>query len=471
MSQLTLAAVIASIAVVVVVVVALLILIARRRPAVGATDPSGILAQRERLLAEREERLNRREAEQDARQARLEAGESESRERSARIEELEVARTQALTEAAGLTMDQARDQVLAAAEAGSRQEAGRRAAEIEAAAVRQAEQRARATVVTAMQRIAAEQTGDSAVSVITLPSEDFKGRLIGKEGRNIRAFEQLTGANLLIDDTPATVLLSCFDPLRREIARRTLQELIDDGRVHPARIEQVYQRHEQQSEQLCIEAAEEAARAVGISDLDPRLLPVLGALQFRTSYGQNVLAHVVESAHIAATLAAELGLDIATCRRAAFLHDLGKAVVDETGSHALVGAELARRYGESEDVVHAIEAHHNEVQPTTVEAVLTQAADAISGSRPGARRENLESYVQRLTRLEKIAAAHDGVEKVYAMQAGHEVRVMVRPEAISDADAQLLAAEIAREVEAELAYPGTIRVTVVRESRATAVAH
>ncbi len=453
-----------------VATVVVLILIARRRPAVPSAADSGFVMQRERLLAEREDRLNRRESELDARQAQVDAREAEARESGVRIAQLEAARAAALAEAAGLSMEQAREQMLVAAEAMARQEAGRRADEIEAAAVRTAEQRARATVVTAIQRIAAEQTADSAVSVVSLPGDDFKGRLIGKEGRNIRAFEQLTGANLLIDDTPATVVLSCFDPLRREIARRTLQELIDDGRVHPARIEQVFHHQQQQADQLCIRAAEEAAREVGISDLDERLLPILGALQFRTSYGQNVLAHLVESAHIAGTIAAELGLEVSTCRRAAFLHDLGKAVVDESGSHAVVGAELARRYGESEDVVHAIEAHHNEVQPTTVEAVLTQAADAISGGRPGARRENVETYVQRLTRLEKIASAHEGVDKVYAMQAGHEVRVMVRPEAISDAEAHRLAAEIAREVEAELSYPGTIRVTVVRESRATALA-
>lgn len=456
----------------VAVVVIVFMLVSGRRRAIpplaqGAAD---VLSERERLLIEREDRLNRRDAEQAAVEVRLAADEAEARQRQARLDELEAARSAALADVAGLSAQEAREVVLAAAEADARHEAAVRAAVIESTAVREAESRARRVIVTAIQRVAAEQTNDAAVNVVSLPSEDFKGRLIGKEGRNIRAFEQVTGVNLLIDDTPATVVLSCFDPLRREVARRTLEELIEDGRVHPARIEQVHQRQQKQTDELCLQAAEEAARDVGIGDLDPRLLPILGALRFRTSYGQNVLAHLVESAHIAATMAGELGLDVASCRRAAFLHDIGKAVVDESGSHALVGAELARRYGEHEDVVHAIEAHHNEVHPTTVEAVLTQAADAISGSRPGARRENLENYVQRLTALERIAAAHDGVDKVYAMQAGHEVRVMVRPESVSDDETDILASRIARELEVELVYPGTIRVTVVRESRATAVA-
>jgi ribonucrease Y len=299
----------------------------------------------------------------------------------------------------------------------------------------------------------------------------MKGRIIGREGRNIRAFEQVTGVNVMIDDTPEAVLLSCFDPVRRETARMTLTELVADGRIHPARIEEVHERSKSQIQAQCLRAAEDAMAEVGISDLHPALVPVLGTLRYRTSYGQNVLKHLVESANIAALMAAELGLDIAHCKRAAFLHDIGKALTHEVeGSHAIVGADLARRYGEHADVVHAIEAHHGEVEVRTVEAVLVQAADAISGSRPGARRESIEAYVQRLERLEEIAAARDGVEKVFAMQAGREIRVMVAPEVVDDIEAQVLARDIAKQIEEELTYPGQIKVTVVRESRATETA-
>ena len=277
---------------------------------------------------------------------------------------------------------------------------------------------------------------------------------------------------MMIDDTPESVLLSCFDPVRREVARLTLTELVADGRIHPARIEDVYERSKRKIDELCVRAAEDAVAEMGITDLDPGLLPTLGALQYRTSYGQNVLKHLVECGHLAALMAAELGVDVAICRRAAFLHDIGKALTHEVeGSHAKVGADLARRFGEHPDVVHAIEAHHNEVEPRTVEALLTQAADAVSGGRPGARRESLEVYVKRLQRLEEIARGHAGVDKVFAMQAGREIRVMVAPEKVDDAGAHLIAKDIARQVEEELTYPGNIRVAVVRESRAIELAH
>jgi len=299
----------------------------------------------------------------------------------------------------------------------------------------------------------------------------MKGRIIGREGRNIRAFEHVTGVNVMIDDTPESVLLSCFDPVRRETARLTLTELVRDGRIHPARIEEVHERSRNQIEQLCLRAAEDAIAEVGIADLHPSLVPILGTLRYRTSYGQNVLKHLVESAHIAGLMAAELGLDVAQCKRSAFLHDIGKALTHEVGgSPAAIGADLARRYGENADVVHAIEAHHNEVEVRTVEAVLTQAADAISGGRPGARRESIEAYVQRLEKLEQIAGVRDGVDKVFAMQAGREIRVMVAPEEIDDIAAQVLARDIAKQIEEELTYPGQIKVTVVRESRATETA-
>jgi len=379
---------------------------------------------------------------------------------------------QELQRVAGLDHDQARQEVLARVEHEARLESTALARDIEQTATREAESRARGIIVTAIQRLAAEQTSESVVSTLDLPSDEMKGRIIGREGRNIRHFEQVTGVNVMIDDTPGSVLLSCFDPVRREVGRLTLEELVADGRIHPARIEEVHERSQARIEQRILRAAEDALAEVGISDLDPALVPIVGALRYRTSYGQNVLRHLVECAHIAGMMAAELGLDVANCKRAAFLHDIGKALTHEVeGPHALIGAELLRRHGESEDVVHAVEAHHNEVEPHTVEAVLTQAADAISGSRPGARRESLEAYVERMETLEHLATAHDGVQRAYAMQAGREVRVMVNPEAVDDLGAQALARDIAREVEENLSYPGQIRITVVRESRATQTAH
>jgi ribonuclease Y len=345
------------------------------------------------------------------------------------------------------------------------------AREIETEARRDAEARARRIIVESIQRLASEQTTESVVTTVPLPSEEMKGRIIGREGRNIRAFEQITGVNVMIDDTPETVLLTCFDPVRRETGRMTLLELVQDGRIHPARIEEAYERSTKKIQERCQRAGEDALVEMSITDLHPALVPIVGALQYRTSYGQNVLRHLIECGHVAAMMASELSLDAATCRRAAFLHDIGKALTHEAGgSHAHVGAELARKHGEHPDIVHAIEAHHGEVEPRTVEAILTQAADAISGARPGARRESLEAYVHRLERLEAIASEHVGVDKVFAMQAGREVRVMVAPERVSDAEAQLIARDIAKQVESELTYPGTIRITVVRESRAIELA-
>jgi ribonuclease Y len=306
---------------------------------------------------------------------------------------------------------------------------------------------------------------------VHLPADEVKGRIIGREGRNIRAFETVTGVNVIIDDTPEAVLLSCFDPVRREIGRITLEMLIEDGRIHPHRIEEAYERARDEVDVLCQRAAEDALLAVRITDLHPELVTLVGRLKYRTSYGQNVLGHLVETAHIARVMASELGIDPTVVNRGAFLHDIGKALTHEAqGSHAIVGAELARKYGESDDVVHCIEAHHDEVPPATVEAVLTQAADACSGGRPGARRESLESYVQRLERIEAIAGSKRGVEKVFAMQAGRELRVMVKPDVVDDLEAHVLAREVAKQIEEELTYPGQVRVTVIRESRATEIA-
>jgi ribonuclease Y len=318
-----------------------------------------------------------------------------------------------------------------------------------------------------MQRLAAGHAAETTVSVVHLSSDDMKGRIIGREGRNIRALETLTGVDFIIDDTPGAVVLSSFDGVRREIARMTLERLLQDGRVHPARIEEVYFLVKSDLEAHIVEVGEEGALEAGVQGLHPELIKYLGRLKFRTSYGQNVLAHSIEVSHLAAMMASELGAGAKTARRAALLHDIGKAVTHEIeGPHALVGGDLARRYGESEAVAHAMEAHHNEVEPQTVEAVVVQAADALSGARPGARGESLDRYVKRLRDLEEIATRHKGVDRVYAMQAGREIRVIVTPEEADDAAATLLSYEIAREFEKRLEYPGQIKVTVIRESRA-----
>jgi len=376
-----------------------------------------------------------------------------------------------LVRISGLTAESARTELLARQEEVIRRDAAMMVRRIESEAENTAKQRARAIVADAIQRVASDQTAQTVVSVVQLPADDVKGRIIGREGRNIRTFETVTGVNVIIDDTPEAVLLSCFDPVRREIGRVTLEALIEDGRIHPHRIEEAFERAQDEVDARCARAAEDAMLDVGISDLHPELVTLIGHLKYRTSYGQNVLGHLVETAHIAGAMAAELGIDPKVVVRGAFLHDIGKALTHEAlGSHATVGAELARRYGESEDVAHCIEAHHDEVAPATVEAVLTQAADACSGGRPGARRESLESYVQRLERIEAIAAGKKGVEKVFAMQAGRELRVMVKPEVVDDLEAHLLAREVAKQIEEELTYPGQVRVTVIRESRATEVA-
>jgi ribonuclease Y len=415
-------------------------------------------------IERREQRLAEREAREDDERRRLE-------EQAAEVAGAAADRAALLERVARLSVDEARSEVLATAEHEARLSAATLARDIETEARRNAESEAKRVLSTAIQRLASEQSADLTVSVVHLASDDLKGRIIGREGRNIRAFEQITGVNLVIDDTPEAVVLSCFDPVRREVARVALEELLADGRVHPTRIEEVYGRSVEQVEGLCRTAGEDACLEMGISDLHPELVLTMGRLRYRTSYGQNVLAHLVESGHAAGLLADELGVDRTVCVRGAFLHDIGKALTHEVeGSHAIVGADLARRHGEHEDVVHAIEAHHNEVEPRTVEAWLTQAADAISGGRPGARRESLESYVKRLERLEQIALARPGVEKVYAMQAGRDLRVMVLPDAVDDLQAQVLARDLAKQIEEELTYPGQIKVTVIRESRATEVA-
>ncbi len=429
------------------------------------------IERREHRITEREERLDSESRHLESRSHEL--GEVETRLESRRAELLDIDAERRLTleRAAGLTADDARQQLVESIEADAKRAAAIAARDIERAAHEEADIRAKRILSTCIQRLASEQTAETVVSTVHLPGDDMKGRIIGREGRNIRSFEQVTGVNLIIDDTPEAVLLSCFDPVRREMARLTLEELVADGRIHPSRIEEVHERSCAEIDRLCVQAGQDAAFEMDVADLHPELIATLGKLRYRTSYGQNVLRHLTESGHIAGLLADELGLDRVACVRGAFLHDIGKALTHEAeGSHAMVGAELARRYDESEEIVHAIEAHHNEVEPRTAEAVITQAADAISGGRPGARRESLESYVERLHRLEDIAKGKPGVEKVFAMQAGRDVRVMVLPDVVDDIAAQVLARDIAKQFEEELTYPGQIKVTVIRESRATEVA-
>src|SRR6476660_272996 len=410
------------------------------------------------------QQLGLRGREQDDREADLDR-------RFAELEKRAVEHDRERERIAGLTAEEAKAELLASVEVGARRDAAMLVRSIENEARAEGTDRARAIVVEAVQRVASEQTAETVVSVLHLPSDEMKGRIIGREGRNIRTFESVTGVNVIIDDTPEAVLLSCFDPVRREVGRLTLDKLILDGRIHPHRIEEIYESSNTEVERLCQRAAEDALLAVRITDLHPELVTLVGRLKYRTSYGQNVLGHLIETAHIARVMASELGIDPTVVTRGAFLHDIGKALTHEVpGSHALIGAELARKFGESDAVVHCIEAQHDEVPPTTVEAVLTQAADACSGGRPGARRESLESYVQRLERIEAIAGSKRGVEKVFAMQAGRELRVRVKPDVIDDLEANVLAREVAKQIEEELTYPGQVRVTVIRESRATEIA-
>jgi ribonuclease Y len=339
--------------------------------------------------------------------------------------------------------------------------------QLEEEAQAEARRRARNLVADSLQRVAASHAAETTVSIVELHSDDMKGRIIGREGRNIRALEHLTGVDFIIDDTPQAVVLSSFDGMRREVAKLTLQKLLEDGRIHPARIEETYYQSKAEVDDLVRQAGEQAVFEAHCGDFHEELVKILGRLKFRTSYGQNVLKHTLEVVHLAGIMASELGASVKTTKRAALLHDLGKALThEEEGSHALISARYAKRYGESDGVVHAIEAHHYEVQPQTVEAVLVITADAISASRPGARGESLESYIKRLESLEELAGQKAGVDRVYALQAGREIRVIVKPEEIGDDDAVLLSHEIAREIEQQLDYPGQIKVTVIRESRA-----
>jgi ribonuclease Y len=431
----------------------------------GRTRMLEVQRREERLLV-REEALEGKLTTLDRRESNVAerelAADATRRELDQSLEE----QRRRLEQVAGMTAAEAKSVLMKQVEEEAKRDAMGLVRDLEQQAREEAERRARKIVTLAIQRVASEQTSESTVAVLPLPSDDMKGRIIGREGRNIRAFEAVTGVNLIIDDTPEAVLLSCFDPVRREVGRLTLEKLVSDGRIHPARIEETYDRAKVEVESEVRRAGEDACIEVGITDLHPELVRVLGRLKYRTSYGQNVLRHLIETAHLAGIMASELGIDVQLAKRCGFLHDIGKALTHEVeGSHAIIGAELARRLKEPPEVVHAIEAHHGEVEQRTVEAVLCQAADAISGGRPGARRETLESYVKRLERLEEIAVSYSGVDKVFAMQAGREVRIMVKPDDVDDVAAQVLARDVAKRVEQELQYPGQIKITVVRELR------
>ena len=420
----------------------------------------------EARMSEREASIDRRAESLDKREHQLSSQQGQIAKTEKDLEDLIAEERERLERVAGMTADEARAELLNRVQSDVTRDAAAMIRESEARAREEADKRARNIVGIAIQRVAADHTAESTVSVVHIPSDDMKGRIIGREGRNIRAFEQMTGINLIIDDTPEAVILSSFDPVRREIGRITLETLIADGRIHPARIEEMFNKADVLVTQQIHEAGEQAAFDSGIIGLHPELIRTMGRLKFRTSYGQNVLKHSLEVSYLAGVMASELGVDVQLAKRAGLLHDLGKAIDHEIeGPHALIGADLARRMNESKAVVHAIESHHGYVEPNTVEAVLVQAADAISAGRPGARRETLESYIKRLEKLEAVANSHKGVEKTYAMQAGREIRVMVKPEQISDADAVVLARDIAKQIEDELEYPGQIKVMVIRESR------
>ncbi len=408
------------------------------------------LSRRDQGLADREEHIRRLQDE---------------------LKETRAAHLAELERAAGLTQAEARTIVLGRGEEQARHELARRVRTLEDEARAESKRRARNLVADALQRVAASHTAETTVTVVELPSDDMKGRIIGREGRNIRALEHLTGVDFIVDDTPHAVVLSSFDGLRREVARLTVAKLLEDGRIHPARIEETYYESKAEVEEVVRQAGEQAVFEANCGPFPDELVQALGRLRFRTSYGQNVLKHTLEVVHLAGIMATELEASVRTAKRAAMLHDIGKAMTHEVeGSHALISAQLAQRHGESQGVVHAIEAHHYEVQPQTVEAVLLIAADAVSASRPGARGESLEQYIKRLAALEELAASKAGVEKVYALQAGREIRVIVSPGDVDDDEAALLAHEIAREIEDRLEYPGQVKVTVIRESRAVEVA-
>src|SRR5947208_3817085 len=424
----------------------------------------------ERVLAQEEE-IDRKLTELSRREQGLADRETHAKQLQDELKAARETQLEELQRVSGMTVNEAKAHLLERSEELVRHELARRVRQAEEEARGEAKRRARNLVADALQRVAANHASETTVSLIELPSDDMKGRIIGREGRNIRALEHLTGVDVIIDDTPQAVVISSFDGIRREIAKLTLGKLIEDGRIHPARIEDTYYASKAEIEEHMHQAGAQAVFEANCGDVHDELVKILGRLRYRTSYGQNVLKHTLEVVHLAGIMASEIGASVKLTKRAALLHDLGKAMTHEVdGSHASISAQLARRYGESQHVVHAIEAHHYEVEPQTVEAVLLISADAISASRPGARGESLEHYIKRLEALEELAAQKPGVEKVYALQAGREIRVIVHPGEVDDDAAVLLSHEIAREIEDQLEYPGQVKVTVIRESRAVDVA-
>lgn len=425
------------------------------------------LRNQERKLYQKEEHLNQRLKAIEKQTKQLERKEQELMEREKKVNEEQAMIIKTLEEIARMNSAEARRMLLDEIDKDLRLEKAKLIREVEEETRRVAEMKAKEIVTLAVQKCAVETAADTSVSVVMLPHDEMKGRLIGKEGRNIRTFEMLTGVDLIVDDTPEAVVLSCFDPVRREMARLALEKLIADGRIHPARIEEMVEKAKLEVEQRILEEGENAVLQLGITDMHTEIVKLLGKLHFRTSYGQNVLRSCIEAAHLSRNLAAELGLDEELAKRAALLHDLGKAVSQEMqGPHALIGAEIAARYNEPKGVVHAIAAHHGDVEPQTAEAVIVQVADAISAARPGARKDTLENYVQRMRHLESIAEGFPGVEKCYAIQAGRELRIIVNPDSVDDAEIPLLCREVAKKIEKEHQYPGQIKVTVIRELRA-----
>jgi ribonuclease Y len=421
----------------------------------------------ENRISQREESLDRRVESLDAREHQISSQQGQLDRRSHELKALSEEVNVRLEHIAGMTPEEAKSELLETLKDEVAHESATIIRDAEARTKSEADKKSREILSLAIQRVAADHSAENTVSSIHIPTDDLKGRIIGREGRNIRSFEQLTGTNLIIDDTPECVTISCFDPVRREIGRVTMENLISDGRIHPARIEEMFAKAEDYVNQRVLEAGEQASFDTGIHDIHPELVKTLGRLRYRTSYGQNVLNHSLEVAYLCGVMAAELGLDPIPAKRAGLLHDLGKAVDHEVeGSHAVIGADLARRFGEKGDIVQAIEAHHNDIEPQSVLDVLVQAADAVSAARPGARKETLDSYIKRLEKLEEIANNHKGVERTYAIQAGREVRVMVTPEEIDEASTVVLAHDIANQIENEMQYPGQVKVVVIRESRA-----
>ena len=431
-------------------------------------DRRGELSRMEKRILAREENLDKKTEAVEKKEASLSAKESALDKQKAKVEELQAKRVQELERISGLTSEQAKEYLLKTVEDEVKHETAVMVKELETRAKEEANKKAKEYVVNAIQRCAVDHISETTISLVQLPNDEMKGRIIGREGRNIRTLETLTGVDLIIDDTPEAVILSSFDPVRREVARIALEKLIVDGRIHPARIEEMVEKAQKEVETMMREEGEAATLEVGIHGIHPELVRLLGKLKFRTSYGQNALKHSVEVAQLCGLLAGEIGVDIKVAKRAGLLHDIGKALDHEMeGSHVQIGADLCRKYKESAVVINAVESHHGDVEPESLIALLVQAADTISAARPGARRETLETYTTSLKKLEDIANSHKGVDKTFAIQAGREIRVMVVPEHVSDSDMVLLARDIAKQIEDELEYPGQIKVNIIRESRVT----